>query len=250
MRLEGIVAIVTGAASGIGRAIAQRFDAEGAELTLTDVDADGLEETRASLGRPAEVAVADVTDAEAVDALIGSAVDRFGRLDVLSHNAGLDQPVMQATEIGDALWQRLLTTNASGTFFTNRAALRAMLGGEGGSIVNTVSDLGWVVVPGLAAYCASKGAALQLTRALAAEAAPSVRVNAICPTMVDTPMARRSVASRPDPEAYLAEIAAEIPMKRIANVDDVVGAAVFLASSESSYITGIALPIDGGRTVV
>jgi NAD(P)-dependent dehydrogenase (short-subunit alcohol dehydrogenase family) len=125
-----------------------------------------------------------------------------------------------------------------------------MLAGEGGSILNTVSDLAWVVVPGLAAYCASKGAVLQLTRALAAEAAPRVRVNAICPTMVDTPMGRRSLASRPDPESYKQQIASEIPMRRIADVDDVVGAAVFLASDESSYITGIALPIDGGRTVV
>jgi NAD(P)-dependent dehydrogenase (short-subunit alcohol dehydrogenase family) len=125
-----------------------------------------------------------------------------------------------------------------------------MLASEGGSIINTVSDLGWIVAPGLAAYCASKGAALQLTRVLAAEGAPRVRVNAICPTMVDTPMGRRSVSSRADPEAYLEQIASEIPMRRIAQVDDVVGAAVFLASSESSYVTGITLPIDGGRTIV
>jgi len=250
VRLEGKVAIVTGAASGIGRGIARRFAAEGARLMLTDRDAVGLEETRASLDGDAQAAVVDVSEPQEVDSLVQQTVAFFGRCDVLSHNAGLDQPVMDATEIDDDLWQRLLATNASGTFYTNRAALRAMLAGDGGSIVNTVSDLGWVVVPGLAAYCASKGAALQLTRALASEAAPRVRVNAICPTMVDTPMARRSVSSRADPEAYLKEIADEIPMKRIAEVDDVVGAAVFLASPESSYITGIALPIDGGRTVV
>ena len=250
MRLEGKVAIVTGAASGIGRGIARRFEAEGAQLVLADRDGGGLEETRASLDREAGVAVMDVSDPRAASALVEQTVDRHGRVDVLSHNAGIDQPVMQATEIDDALWERMLATNAGGTFYTNRAALRAMLAGEGGSIVNTVSDLGWVVVPGLAAYCASKGAALQLTRALAAEAAPRVRVNAICPTMVDTPMGRRSLSTRADPEAYLQQIADEIPMKRIAQVEDVVGAAVFLASSESSYITGIALPIDGGRTVV
>jgi len=250
VRLAGKVAIVTGAASGIGRGIARRFAAEGAEVMVTDRDRDGLEETLASLDAGARAEVIDVSQSREVDALVRQTVAHFGRCDVLSHNAGLDQPVMDATEIDDELWQRLLATNASGTFYTNRAALRAMLAGDGGSIVNTVSDLGWVVVPGLAAYCASKGAALQLTRALATEAAPRVRVNAICPTMVDTPMGRRSVSSRSDPEAYLKEIAAEIPMKRIAEVDDVVGAAVFLASPESSYITGIALPIDGGRTVV
>jgi 3-oxoacyl-[acyl-carrier protein] reductase len=250
MRLEGKVVIVTGAASGIGRGIAGRFEAEGARLVLADLDREGLEETCASLEQDAEVAVTDVSDSQAVTALVDRTIARFGRLDVLSHSAGIDQPVTPATEIDDELWQRLLSTNAGGTFYTNRAALRAMLAGDGGSIVNTVSDLGWVVVPGLAAYCASKGAALQLTRVLAAEAAPRVRVNAICPTMVDTPMGRRSVSTRPDPQAYLKEIANEIPMKRIAQVEDVVGAAVFLASDESSYITGIALPIDGGRTVV
>jgi 3-oxoacyl-[acyl-carrier protein] reductase len=148
------------------------------------------------------------------------------------------------------VWRRILEVNAGGTFLCNKHAIRAMLAGDGGSIVNTVSDLGYVVVPGLTAYCASKGAALQTTRALAAEYAPRVRVNALCPTMVDTPMGRRSLASRSDPEAYLAEISRQIPMRRIANVDDVTGAAVFLASDESAYITGAAVPIDGGRTVV
>lgn len=250
MRLEGSVAIVTGASSGIGRGIARRFDAEGARLMLVDRDPNGLEETAALLEQTAEVRVVDVTDSDAVDAAVADAVSRFGRLDVLSHSAAIDQPVCEAIAIDNELWRRVIDTNVNGAFYTNRAALRAMLAGQGGSIVNTVSDLGWVVVPGLAAYCASKGAVLQLTRALAAEAAPRVRVNAICPTMVDTPMGRRSLASRPDPERYLEEIASEIPMKRIAEVDDVVGAAVFLASAESLFITGIALPIDGGRTVV
>jgi len=249
MRLAGKTAIVTGAASGIGRGIAQRFSAEGAQVVLVDLNASGLEETAAALEQPVEIQIADVADSGSVEEVIKQTLNRFGRLDVLSHSAGIDQPVLDATEIDDALWNRILATNASGTFYTNRAALRAMLAGEGGSIINTVSDLGWVVVPGLAAYCASKGAALQLTRVLAAEGAPRVRVNAICPTMVDTPMGRRSVSSRPDPDAYLRQIASEIPMKRIAQVDDVLGAAVFLASSESAYITGIALPIDGGRTI-
>jgi 3-oxoacyl-[acyl-carrier protein] reductase len=250
MRLDGKVAIVTGAASGIGRAIARRFAAEGAELVLADRDRAGLAETAESIDRAVETSAVDLTERMDVDRLVDETVARFGCLDVLSHNAGVDQPVMPATEIDDELWHRMLATNATGTFFVNRAALRAMLAGDGGSIVNTVSDLGWVVVPGLAAYCASKGAALQLTRALAVEAAPRVRVNALCPTMIDTPMARRSLASRPDPEAYLAEIASEIPMGRIGMVEDVTGAAVFLASPESAYVTGIALPIDGGRTVV
>jgi NAD(P)-dependent dehydrogenase (short-subunit alcohol dehydrogenase family) len=250
MRLEGKVTIVTGAASGIGEGIARRFDAEGAQLVLLDREGAGLEKTASLLERPAELHVVDITDSAAVDKAFEVTLARFGRLDVLSHSAGVDQPVLESISIDDALWGRIIDTNLSGCFYTNRAALRAMLAGDGGAIVNTISDLGWVVVPGLAAYCASKGGVLQLTRALAAEAAPRVRVNAVCPTMVDTPMGRRSLSSRPDPEAYLAQIASEIPMQRIAQVEDVVGAAVFLASDESSYITGVALPVDGGRTVV
>lgn len=250
MRLEGMTAIVTGAGSGIGRGIAQRFGAEGASVMLVDRDASGIEETRASMSGTTEAMVTDVTDPAAVQNVVERTLKRFGHLDVLSHSAGLDQPVTPAVDIDDALWNKILTANATGTFNTNRAALRAMLAGDGGSIVNTVSDLGWVAVPGLAAYCASKGAALQLTRVLATEGAPKVRVNAICPTMVDTPMGRRSVASRSNPEEYLEQIASEIPMKRIARVDDVVGAAVFLASAESAYVTGVALPVDGGRTVI
>lgn len=249
-RLAGKAAIVTGAAAGVGRAVATRFAQEGAQLMLLDLDADGVEATAAELGDGVAWARADVADPAAVRNAVQATVARFGRLDILSHNAGLDHPVSDSLELDDVVWQRILAVNASGTFNTNREALRVMLPAGSGSIVNTVSDLAYVVVPGLSAYCASKGAALQLTRALAAEYAPIVRVNALCPTMIDTPMGRRSVASRSDPDAYLREIAAEIPMKRIAQPEDLTGAAVFLASDESSYITGIALPVDGGRTVV
>src|SRR6266545_4692322 len=249
MRLEGKVAIVTGAASGIGRAIATAFSAEGALLTLVDIDADGLAQVAGELDRDVLTHRVDVSNTAEVRGAVEETVARYGRLDVLSHSAGLDHAVSDTLDLDESVWRRVMEVNAGGTFVTNREALRAMLAGEGGSIVNTVSDLGYVVVPGLSAYCASKGAALQLTRALAAEYAPRVRVNALCPTMVDTPMGRRSIGSRPDPEAYLREIASEIPMKRIAQAEDLVGAAVFLASDESSYITGVALPVDGGRTV-
>lgn len=253
MRLEGKVAIVTGAASGIGRAIAERFAREGARLALTDIDSAGLEAAVVAvteIGADVLSKQVDVSESDQVRELVATTVRRWGRLDILSHNAGIDQPVGPALELDEATWWRVLRINAAGTLWCDTHAARAMLAGDGGSIVNMTSDLSYVVVPGLAAYCASKGAALQLTRTLAAEWAPRVRVNALCPTMVDTPMGRRSVSSRPDPEAYLRQIASEIPMGRIAHVDDLTGAAVFLASDEAAYITGIALPIDGGRTVV
>lgn len=249
-RLAGKVAIVTGAASGVGRAVATRFAREGAALMLLDVDTAGLASVAGELPDGVQVIQADVADSAAVRDAVEATVAQFGRLDVLSHNAGLDHPVSDTLALDDDVWQRILAVNAGGTFNVDREAIRAMLAGGGGSIVNTVSDLAFVVVPGLAAYCASKGAALQLTRALAAEYAPQIRVNALCPTMIDTPMGRRSVASRPDPDAYLREIGAEIPMQRIAQPEDLTGAAVFLASDESSYLTGVALPVDGGRTVV
>jgi NAD(P)-dependent dehydrogenase (short-subunit alcohol dehydrogenase family) len=249
-RLDGKIALVSGAASGIGRAIAKRFAAAGARVTLFDIDGDGLEETVSSIGADADFVRGDVTDSAAVRATVDSIVARHGRLDVLSHNAGIDQAVANALELDDETWSRVVSVNAGGMFVVDREAIRAMKASGGGTIVNTVSDLAFVVVPGLAAYCASKGAALQLTRTLAAEYAPSIRVNALCPTMVDTPMGRRSMSSRPDPEGYLREIETEIPMGRIAQVDDITGAALFLASDESRYITGAALTIDGGRTII
>jgi len=249
-RLDGKAALVTGAASGIGSGIARRFAAAGAHVTLFDIDENGLKQTASMIGGEVGLQLGDVTDAAAVRAAIEAIIARHGRLDIVSHNAGIDQPVTSALDTDDATWARIISVNAGGTFVVDREAIRVMARGSGGSIVNTVSDLGFVVVPGLAAYCAAKGAALQLTRALAAEYAPAVRVNAICPTMVDTPMGRRSVSTRPDPDAYLGQIEAEIPMGRIARVDDVTGAALFLASDESRYITGAALAIDGGRTII
>jgi 3-oxoacyl-[acyl-carrier protein] reductase len=250
VRLEGKVALVTGAASGIGRGIATRFAAEGAAVTILDNDEEGLEETAAQIGGSVFREPADVTDSARVRSIVEAMVSRHGRLDIVSHNAGVDQALLPASETDDKTWWLLMSVNAGGTFVVDREAVRAMAKGDGGSVINTISDLAFVVVPGLAAYCASKGAALQLTRSFAAEYAPRVRVNALCPTMVDTPMGRRSLAARTNPEAYLRQIETEIPMGRVAQVEDITGAAVFLASDESRYITGAALLVDGGRTVI
>ncbi len=126
-----------------------------------------------------------------------------------------------------------------------------MIEAGGGAIVNIASDLGYVVAPGLGAYCSSKGALLQLTRVLAAECGQhNIRVNALCPTMIDTPMARRTLDTHPDAAKWLSELETGIPLGRIGNVDDVAEAVVFLASDQSRYITGTALPVDGGRTIM
>jgi NAD(P)-dependent dehydrogenase (short-subunit alcohol dehydrogenase family) len=150
-----------------------------------------------------------------------------------------------------ALWDRIMNVNARGTFLCTRYTLPHMISAGGGAIVNVASDLGYVVVPGLGAYCSSKGAVLQLTRTVAAENGPhNIRVNAVCPTMIDTPMAQRTLETHPDAGAWRKEIEDGIPLQRIGTVQDVATVALFLASDEAAYITGVCLPIDGGRTIM
>jgi NAD(P)-dependent dehydrogenase (short-subunit alcohol dehydrogenase family) len=193
----------------------------------------------------------DISDEAQVKGAVEWAVAEYGQIDILVNNAGLDQPVVPIAEMDVDLWDRIMNTNARGTFLCTRYTLPHMISAGGGAIVNVASDLGYVVVPGLGAYCSSKGAVLQLTRTVAAENGPhNIRVNAVCPTMVDTPMARRTLQTHPDAEAWRMEIESGIPLQRIGNVEDVAAAALFLASDEAAYITGVCLPVDGGRTVM
>ena len=167
------------------------------------------------------------------------------------NNAGLDQPVVPVARMEIDLWDRIMSVNVRGTFLCCRYALPPMIEAGGGAIVNVASDLGYIVVPGLGAYCSSKGAVLQLTRVLAAENGPyHIRVNALCPTMIDTPMARRTLDTHPDAKKWLAELESGIPLQRIGTPQEVASAALFLASDEAAYINGVCLPVDGGRTVL
>jgi NAD(P)-dependent dehydrogenase (short-subunit alcohol dehydrogenase family) len=254
VRLAEKVAIVTGAASGIGKRAAQVFAKEGALLAAVDVNARGLEETLQGMMAEGTTALAvptDLTDAAQVEAMVRTTVERYGRIDVLCHCAGKDQPIVPIAEMDVALWDRIMAINARASFLVARYVVPVMIEAGGGAIVNIASDLGFVVVPGLGAYCSSKGAVLQLTRVLAAECGKyNIRVNALCPTMVDTPMARRTLDTHPDPAKWLSELEKGIPLGRIGNVDDVAEAAVFLASDQARYITGVALPVDGGRTLM
>ena len=253
MRLAEQVAIVTGAASGSGRGIAMRFAKEGAHVVCVDRDEKGVDRIGRSLSeqyRKSLAIAADIAREDEVTAMVERSVGELGRVDVLVNSAGLDQPLTPLAEMDIALWDRIMAVNLRGTFLCCRHVLPAMISAEQGAIVNIASDLGYVVVPGLGAYCASKGGVIQLTRALAAENGEhNIRVNAICPTMVDTPMAKRTLETHPTPEAWLAEIEAGIPLRRIGTVEDVAAATLFLASDEAKYITGICLPVDGGRTV-
>ncbi|RPJ00476.1 MAG: SDR family oxidoreductase [Chloroflexi bacterium] len=253
-RLSGKTAIVTGAGSGIGRAIAALFAVEGAQVVAVDRDPNGLAATRHQIedaGCTAMTLEVDIAEAEQVRSMVDQTLQAHQRLDVLVNNAGLDQPVVPVAQMDIALWDRIMSVNVRGTFLCSRFVLPVMIEAGGGVIVNVASDLGYVVIPGLGAYCSSKGAVLQLTRVLAAENGPlNIRVNALCPTMIDTPMARRTLDTHPDGAKWLSEIEEGIPLRRIGTPQDVANAALFLASDDAAYINGVCLPVDGGRTVL
>jgi NAD(P)-dependent dehydrogenase (short-subunit alcohol dehydrogenase family) len=252
--LQGKVAIVTGAASGIGKRIAERYAEEGARVAAVDRNAVGVVETVTNIqqnGGEAFAQTVDITEPTQVLRMVMKVMEHYGSIDILCHSAGLDQPVVPIAEMDVALWDRIMAVNARGTFLCARYVLPIMLAARRGAIVNIASDLGYVAIAGLGAYCSSKGAVLQLTRVLAAENGPyNIRVNAICPTMVDTPMAQRTLDTHPNPQEWLEEIKRGVPLRRIGTVQDVADAALFLASDEAAYITGVSLPVDGGRTVL
>jgi NAD(P)-dependent dehydrogenase (short-subunit alcohol dehydrogenase family) len=254
VKLRGQVAVVTGAGSGIGRATARALAAEGARVAVVDVDGASAEATARQIGEAGAEAVAftvDVTDPGQVRGMVEAVARRWGTIDVLVNSAGLDHGIVPIEDLADEVWDRVMAVNAKGPFLCAKYVLPVMLRAGGGAIVNVASDLGYIAVPGLGAYCSSKGALLQLTRVLAAEyGTRKIRVNAVCPTMVDTPMARRTLATHADPEGWLREIERGIPIGRIGQPDEIARVVVFLASADASYVTGAAVAVDGGRSIV
>ncbi len=240
--LDGRVAVITGAGSGIGRATAMRFAAEGARLVINDIDADAAETTVDAIVAAGGVATAhqaDVGDSEAVDAMIAAAVDTYGRLDILHNNAGYGIPGRVA-EITDDQFAEVLRVNLCGVLYGTRAALRFMVDQGSGSIVNTASNAGFGATRERAGYGAAKAAVINLTRSTAVENGRfGVRANAICPGPIETPA---FVRFAPDIDYYRAQI----PLGRLGAAEDVAELALFLASDRSSYLTGTAISIDGG----
>jgi NAD(P)-dependent dehydrogenase (short-subunit alcohol dehydrogenase family) len=243
--VAGKVALVTGAGTGIGRAVAVRLAEEGAEVVVTSRTAAHVEET-CRLGGVADGRVLDVTDPGDVSRVVAEVVERYGRIDVLSNNAGIDVvrgPILEETT--DAEWDGVLDVNVTGTFRLCRAALPHMP--SGGSIVNMASINSFVAWPANAAYTASKGALLQLTRALALDAAPrGVRANCVCPGLVDTPLTDSFLAAAEDAAVLRAEYEAVAPLGRMADPREIAQCVLFLASDEASFVTGAALVADGG----
>lgn len=254
-RLEGLVAVITGAGSGIGQASALEFANAGARVVVADIDAASAEGTVAQVraaGGQAEPSLVDVTRYDQVERMIQTAVDRFGRLDVLFNNAGLPQAFTHFEDSTDALFKRIFDVNVKGVFYGCRAAIPHMKAAGGGVILNTASTAGIRPRPGLAVYNASKAAVINMTKTLAVELAPHrIRVVSICPVATDTPMLPSfiGVDQGADEAEGRRRFIATIPWGRLNRPDDLARAAVFLASTDAEMVTGTAFEVDGGRDV-
>jgi A-factor type gamma-butyrolactone 1'-reductase (1S-forming) len=248
--LEGKVALITGAAGGIGRASALTFAREGAAVVLGDVAADGLEETARLVtvaGGTAAFLPTDVTRREAVVALVAFAVSTHGRLDCAFNNAGIPGGMQPFAEHADDQYQRVMDINVHGAWMCTQEEIKAMLPGGGGAIVNASSGLGMIAAPQVAAYVTSKHAVLGLTRAASLEyAREGIRVNAVLPGVVDTPMPQEMFAAAP---GAIDAIAQTSPMGRLARPEEVAEAAAWLCSDRASYVNGHGLVVDGGIVV-
>jgi NAD(P)-dependent dehydrogenase (short-subunit alcohol dehydrogenase family) len=241
-KLDGKVAIVTGAGSGIGRASAVLFAREGARVVCADVT--GHEKSVAAEIGPAAIAVnTDVSDAEDVKTMIGAAVTTFGKLDVLYNNAGISGPHVPLDETDDHIMDGLYAVNLRGVFLGIKYAIPALRANGGGSIISTASAMGLVGRAGQAAYGATKGGVIAITMNAAVDyAKDNIRVNCICPGMIYTGLA----GATPDRLAPPPPREMTFPMRRWGLPGEIASAAMFLASDDSSFITGAALPVDGG----
>ena len=247
MMLGGKVALITGATGGIGRAVAQEFAKEGAQLVLTGRAAQDLALVASGLATEAVTVSLDLTGHGAAEAAVEAATSRWGRLDVVVNNAGILIPGA-ATECTDEDWERTFALNVTALFRLSRAAVRVMQGHSGGAIVNVASDWALVGARGALAYAASKGAVAQITRSMALDhAGQGIRVNAVCPGDTDTEMLTAEHAGEPREDA-LARLGSAIPLGRIARPEEVARVVAFLASERASFMTGALVPVDGGNS--
>ena len=247
MRMRGKTAIVTGGGSGLGRATAVRFAAEGARVACVDMHGGNAESTAKAIvaaGGEAIALQADVTDDAACTRMVEATLTRFGALTTLVNSAGVTSTAGPTPPQDE--WRRVVEVNLGGTWLPSRAAREALAASGHGSITSLASIYGVVGGSMSPAYAASKGGVANLTRQLAMQWGPAIRVNCVCPGHVETPLTERVMA---DP-AWRARMITRYPMGRFGHVDDVASAILYLASDEASFITGVALPVDGGYTAV
>lgn len=253
MRLEGKVAIVTGGGSGFGEGIAIRFAEDGAKIVVNDIDdrngervADAI---NAAYGQGSAVYVhADVSKDTEMQALIEACLDRFGRLDSMVNNAGISHRNMPMLEVPEAMVDQILAVNVKSVFLSARHCVPVFRRQGGGNFVNIASTAGLRPRPGLTVYNASKGAVVTMTKSMAVEyAAERIRVNCLCPVAGETPLLPTFMGS--DTPELRERFRASIPWGRLSTPRDIANAALYLASDEAEFITGVALEVDGGRCV-
>lgn len=251
-RLEGKVALITGAGSGIGKASALLFAAEGARVACVDVVAEAAQQTADQIraeGGEAIAIQADVCQFADAQRMVETTVRTFGRLDILFNNAGTGI-LGRVHELEESQWDQVLNTNLKSVYLCSKAAIPYFLEQGSGNIINTASTFSLLAFPNYASYCASKGGVLLLTKQMALDYGPAIRVNCICPGATDTPRIRRLINAAPDPAARERELASlNRVMQRLADPKEIAYAALFLASDESSFVTGHALVVDGGQTI-
>jgi NAD(P)-dependent dehydrogenase (short-subunit alcohol dehydrogenase family) len=252
MKLQDKVAVITGGNSGIGRATAMLFAREGARVVIAARNEARGNETVADIAQAGGQALfmpCDVRKAADCQRVVAGTIEAFGRLDILFNNAGIIYPDRTVLDTTEEEWDNTMAVNVRGIYLMSRYAIPPMAESGGGVIINTASVLGLVGGGGVAAYCASKGAVVLLTRAMALDHAPqNIRVNCICPGSVDTPMLEGEIEALGGVEKARPVFVAKHPLNRISTPEEIARAALYLASDDASFVTGICLPVDGGRT--
>ncbi|MBN2320641.1 MAG: glucose 1-dehydrogenase [Acidobacteria bacterium] len=258
MKLEGKVALITGGGTGIGAAIARRFVRDGAKVCIAGRREEMLKRVAGSLSPESITTCAgDVTEQADVERMVETALAFGGKLNVLVNNAGMDQnPPANVIDTDSDTWQQVLAVNLTGPFYTMKAAIPHMIRDGGGSIINIASVAGIRAIPNMPAYVSSKGGLVMLTQQVALDFGPSkIRCNVICPggmrtEMIENAMSHFKESLGTDLEGVFSQFTKDIPLRRIASVDEIGGICSLLAGDDGSFITGVVLPVDGGAAIV